>query len=241
MPFRCMRMHCPGDENIIPIYRPNDTSTDAADSTSSSSIIVTHIEGKQDNGDAPQLNLVNQVSPAKHTTSSQVSMAAPKSDMGTYMTSEELRQLAREEKERDYWMMKDLEEGVADWLSDSEFEEPEMNPKYDHDSFALSDIPINGSGLQVDNLQNYPATNPIFSTDLAMQTPILLDLGTTKSLIKPVQAYTEFIKLREPLTIGKQPEVVIIGIGHVGGLRDVLQPESTSTPALLSFTNYLDA
>ena len=99
--------------------------------------------------------------------------------------------------------MKDLEEGVADRLSDSEFEEPEMNPKYDHDSFALSDIPINGSGLQVDNLQNYPATNPSFSADLAMQTPILLDLGTTKSLIKPVQAYTEFIKLREPLTIGK--------------------------------------
>ena len=73
------------------------------------------------------------------------------------------------------------------------------------------------------------------------QTPILLDLGTTKSLIKPIQAYTEFIKLREPLTIGKHPEVVITGIGHVGGLRDVLQPASNSTPALLSFTNYLEA
>ena len=179
MPFRCMRMHCPGDENIIPIYRPTDTSTDVAASQPSSSINLTYIEGKQDDGDASQQNLVNEVSPTKHTTSSQVSVAAPKFDMGTSMTSEELRQLAREEKERDYWMMKDLEEGVADWLSDSEFEEPDMNPKHDHDSFALSDIPINDSGLQVDKLLKHPATNPRFSTDLEMQTPILLDLGTT--------------------------------------------------------------
>ena len=48
-------------------------------------------------------------------------------------------------------------------------------------------------------------------------------------------------KLNEPLTIGKHPEVIITGIGHVGGLRDVLQPASNSTPALLSFTNYLEA
>ena len=33
----------------------------------------------------------------------------------------------------------------------------------------------------------------------------------------------------------------IVGIGHVGGLKDVLQPESLSTPALLSFTNYLES
>ena len=65
---------------------------------------------------------------------SQVSVAAPKSDRGTAMTSEEQRRLIREEKERDYWMMKDLEEGVVDWLSDSEYEEPEMNPKYDYDN-----------------------------------------------------------------------------------------------------------
>ena len=49
------------------------------------------------------------------------------------------------------------------------------------------------------------------------------------------------MKSHEPLTIGKHPEETIIGIGHVGGLRDVLQPESNSTPALLSFTNYLEA
>ena len=47
--------------------------------------------------------------------------------------------------------------------------------------------------------------------------------------------------MHEPLTIGKHPEVFITGIGHVGGLRDVLQPASNSTPALLSFTNYLEA
>jgi hypothetical protein len=33
----------------------------------------------------------------------------------------------------------------------------------------------------------------------------------------------------------------IVGIGHVGGLKDVLQPESLTTPALLSFTNYLES
>ena len=147
MPFRCMRMHCPGDENIIPIYRPDDTTNDEAASTSSSSVSVANIEGKQVSVDSPKPSMVHRVSPTKHTTSSQVSVAAPKSDRGTSMTSEEQRRLFREEKERDYWMMKDLEEGVADWLSDSEFEEPEMNPKYDHDSFALSDIPVKGPGL----------------------------------------------------------------------------------------------
>ena len=50
----------------------------------------------------------------ENVTETQVSVAAPMSDM----TSEEKRRLIREEKERDYWMMKDLEEGVVDWLSD---------------------------------------------------------------------------------------------------------------------------
>ena len=54
------------------------------------------------------------------------------------MTSEEQRRLIREEKERDYWMMKDLEEGVVDWLSDDKLEEPVMNPKYG--SYALTDV-----------------------------------------------------------------------------------------------------
>ena len=144
MPFRCMRMHCPGDENIIPIYRPDDTTNDVAASTSTSSVSVANIEDEQVSVGSPKPSMVPRVSPTKHTTTTQVSVAAPKSDRGTSMTSEEQRRLIREEKERDYWMMKDLEEGVVDWLSDSEFEEPEMNPKYDHDSFALSDIQVEG-------------------------------------------------------------------------------------------------
>ena len=107
MPFHCMRMHCPGDENIIPIYRP-DTTNDEAASTSSSSVSVANIEGKQVSVDSLQPIMENQVSPTKQTTSSQVSVAAPKSDRGTLMTSEEQRRLIRDEKERDYWMMKDL-------------------------------------------------------------------------------------------------------------------------------------
>ena len=103
-----------------------------------------------------------------------------------------------------------------------------MNPKYDYDSFALTDIPVSGHRLQAIGFQHHPANNPRFLADVSKQVPILLDLGTTKSLIKPIQAYTEFIKVNEPLTIGKHPEVMITGIGHVGGLRDVLQPASYS-------------
>jgi hypothetical protein len=47
--------------------------------------------------------------------------------------------------------------------------------------------------------------------------------------------------LQEVITIGKVPKVNIVGIGHVGGLIDVVQPESTATLALLSFKNYLDS
>jgi hypothetical protein len=137
--------------------------------------------------------------------------------------------------------MKNLEEGVVDWLSDDEFEEPEMNPKYDYDSYALTDVPFSDHSLSAKAFQHHSATNPSFSAEITDQVPILLDLGTTKSLIKPIQAYTEYVKLHETLKIGKHPEVTITGIGHVGGLRDVLQPESTSTPALLSLTNYLEA
>ena len=109
MPFRAMRMHCPGDENIIPIYRPDEITHDIAASTSTSSDNVVNIKDKQVSVAAPQQSLVTSVTPARHTMTSQVSVAAPKSDRGTEMTSEEQRRLIREEKERDYWMMKDLE------------------------------------------------------------------------------------------------------------------------------------
>ena len=117
MPFRAMRMHCPGDENIIPIYRPDNTTHGVAASTSN----VANIEDKQVSVNAPQASLVPHMTPARPTTTSQVSVAAPKSNRGTTMISEEQRKLIEEEKERDYWMMKDLEEGVVEWLSDTEY------------------------------------------------------------------------------------------------------------------------
>ena len=70
-------------------------------------------------------------------------------------------------------MMKDLEEGVVDWLSDTEFEEPEMNPKYDYDSYALTDIPVS------DHSQCFP-------TSFCNQSKILSgNLGTSTNLAGP--------------------------------------------------------
>ena len=102
MPFRAMRMHSPGDENIIPIYRPDDTTNDVAASTSTSSVSVANIKVTQVSVPAPQTSLASSVTPARHTMTSQVSVAAPKSNRGTEITSEEQRRLIREEKERDY-------------------------------------------------------------------------------------------------------------------------------------------
>ena len=71
-------MHCPGDENIIPIYRPDESTPVNVTSVSTSTANVANIKDTQ------------------------VSVAAPKTDRGTAMTSEEQRRLIREEKERDY-------------------------------------------------------------------------------------------------------------------------------------------
>ena len=68
MPFRAMQMHCPGDKNIIPLYRPEDTTADLDTSTS-----------KENDTE-------------EKVTEIQVSVAAPKSDV----TSEEKRRLLRE-------------------------------------------------------------------------------------------------------------------------------------------------
>ena len=81
-------------------------------------------------------------------------------------------------------MMKDLEEGVIDWLSDDEFEEPEMNPKYS--SYALTDAAPSDNSLSTKASQGPFAINLRFSSAIADQVPILLDLDTTKSLIKPI-------------------------------------------------------
>ena len=102
MPFRAMRMHCPGDENIIPLYRPDESTPVNATSVSTSTANVANIKDTQVSVPALQTSLASSVPPAWHTMTSQVSVAAPKSDRGTEMTSEEQRRLIREEKERDY-------------------------------------------------------------------------------------------------------------------------------------------
>jgi hypothetical protein len=107
--------------------------------------------------------------------------------------------------------------------------------------FTITDVNICNSNVKSQTSKGLSAPNSLFSSAIVDQVPILFDLGTTKSLIKPIPAYSEYIRLPEVITIGKNPEVNIVGIGHVGGLKDVLQPESSSTPALLSFTNYLDS
>jgi hypothetical protein len=108
-----------------------------------------------------------------------------------------------------------------------------MNPKYTVDVCKPSTVSK--------TCKDPSALNSLFSSDTKAQVLLLFDLGTTKSLIKPIQAYTEHVRLYKVTTIGNSLEVNIVGIGHVGGLRDVLQPEPISTPALLSFANYLDA
>jgi len=45
----------------------------------------------------------------------------------------------RAETEGHHQFMKDIEE-TTDWLSDDEYEEPEMNPKYSSDMFAITNV-----------------------------------------------------------------------------------------------------
>jgi hypothetical protein len=205
-------MHCPGDENIIPLYIP--VESDPEDK----------VESLLDIAEPKTSSSQQDMSLTEHTESKPATL--------------DINEL-RAENERHHQFMKDIEE-TTDWLSDDEYEEPEMNPKYSSDMFAITNVEL------INNNQNHliskglSAPNNLFSSDLCHQVPILFDLGTTKSIIKPIQAYTEHIRFPEVLTIGSNPKVNIVGIGHVGGLKDVLQPESASTPALLSFTNYLD-
>ena len=63
-------------------------------------------------------------------------------------------------------MMKNLEEGVVDWLSDDEFEEPEMNPKYG--SYALTDVPLSDHSLSAKAFQRPSAINPRFSAEIIL-------------------------------------------------------------------------
>jgi hypothetical protein len=114
MEFKPMRMHCPGDENIIPIYHPEDSATDSKLST-------TLVIGQRD-----------------HITSQPHMAAAPKSE-GSPAHSD--MTLLRAENERHHKFMTDLEDTV-DWLSDDDYEEPEMNPKYMSDMFTIAKVDI---------------------------------------------------------------------------------------------------
>jgi hypothetical protein len=85
------------------------------------------------------------------------------------------------------------------------------------------------------------AGNPRFSSDVIYQTPIILDLGTKKSVIPTVQAFQDHTYFPKVLRLGKTHTVDIIGIGNVGGLSNVLQSADGNQPALLSASNYLEA
>jgi hypothetical protein len=96
MEFKCMRMHCPGDENIIPLYRPVESnSEDKADSSL-------------------------YVAEPKISTSKQ-EMTTTTIPGGTFSTLDNKE--LRAENERHHKFMKDLEE-TTDWLTDDEYEEP---------------------------------------------------------------------------------------------------------------------
>ena len=81
----------------------------------------------------------------------------------------------------------------------------------------------------------------MFSVDLCYQTPIILDLGTNKSLIPAIKAYQDHTYFPKIFKVGETHQLDSIGIGHVGGLSNVLQPADPNKPALLSVRNYLDA
>jgi hypothetical protein len=87
--------------------------------------------------------------------------------------------IQRAECERDYNFMKELDDTV-DWLSDDEYEEPEIKPKY---MYALTEVDIVGKCVKSQASRPLFASNSFFSSRIEDQTPILFDLGTTKSLI----------------------------------------------------------
>jgi hypothetical protein len=74
-------MHCPGDENIIPLYRPDDATPGIATSTSKASNIVEHITQTHVSVAAPKSDVTSE----ENIMETQVTVAAPRSDM----TSEE--------------------------------------------------------------------------------------------------------------------------------------------------------
>ena len=68
-----------------------------------------------------------------------------------------------------------------------------------------------------------------------------MDLGTNESLIQAIQAYHDHTYFPKIFKLGETHQLDIIGIGHVGGLSNVLQPAKPNNPALLLVSIYLDA
>ena len=66
------------------------------------------------------------------------------------------------------------------------------------------------------------AGNPMFSVDLCYQTPIILDLGANKPQTPVIQAYQDHTYFPKIFKLGETHLLNIIGIGHVGGLMNVL-------------------
>jgi hypothetical protein len=108
-------MHCTGDENIIPIYHPEDSNTDSKLETTVEFGHTDHITSQPD-----------KVAPTKSEREPAHNDMMP----------------LRAENERHYEFMTDLEDTV-DWLSDDEYEQPEMNPKYMSDMFTIAEVDIN--------------------------------------------------------------------------------------------------
>jgi hypothetical protein len=145
-----MRMHCPGDENIIPLYRPEES---APEPKASSTLDIGQLE----------------ISTSKQDMASTSNPGGSSSDLD--MTA------LRAENERHLQFMEDLED-TTDCLSDDEYKEPDINPKYSSDMFTLTGVDICNTNVQSQITKGLPASKYLFSSALVDQVPILFDLGT---------------------------------------------------------------
>jgi hypothetical protein len=101
MQFKEMRMHCLGDEHIIPLYRLEDSTENSKPSTTRA---VGHNE--------------------PFTSNSESAAASKKEGSPEYIA-----RVLREESERDYNFMRDLDD-TSDWPDDDGYEEPSMNVEW---------------------------------------------------------------------------------------------------------------
>jgi hypothetical protein len=68
--------------------------------------------------------------------------------------------------------------------------------------------------LQCNNINTMlkSAGNPMFSSELRYQTPIILDLGPNKSIIPTIQAYQDHTYFPKVFRLGESYNLGIIGI-----------------------------